>query len=132
MGGAPLSVTVEDLKAYLDEMGYTLPDSMLTCLLAKADAARACMIGAGYSVCDQDLAVIYLAAMLSVSSGARRIKSQAAPSGASRSFDYAGDQLRQLRQALAIIDQSGCTVPLQPADPNARAALFIGRPSCHR
>lgn len=127
-----MSVTVTDLKAYLDEMGYTLPDSMLTAILSKAESARACMIGAGYDEPSQDLAVTYLAAMLSVSSGARRIKSQAAPSGASRSFDYAGDQLRQLRQALAIIDPSGCTVPLQPADPNARAALFIGRPSCRR
>lgn len=120
-------ITSADLTAYLTELGYTLPPAMLDCLLAQAETARPCMAGAGYNECAQDLAVTYLAAMLSISSGARRIRSQAAPSGASRSFDYAGDQLKQLRQALAIVDPSGCTTALQPADPNGAAALFVGR-----
>lgn len=123
-------ITLTDLQEYLAELGLTLPAFMLQCLLDKAESTRACMIGAGYSECDQDLAVTYLAAMLSISSGARRIKSQGAPSGASRSFDYAQDQLRQLRQNLAILDPSGCTTALQPADPTGRAALWIGRPPC--
>lgn len=124
-----MTTTVADLTDYLTELGYTLPPKMLECLLAKAETARACMVGAGYDECTQDLAVTYLAAMLAISSGARRIKSQTAPSGASRSFDYAGDQLKQLRQALVTLDPSGCTVPLQPADPSGRAALFVGRAS---
>lgn len=124
-----MTTTVSDLTDYLTELGYTLPGKMLDCLLAKAEAARACMVGAGYDECSQDLAVTYLAAMLAISSGARRIKSQTAPSGASRSFDYAADQLRQLRQALAIVDPSGCTSALQPADPSGRAALIVGRAS---
>lgn len=124
-----MTTTVSDLTEYLTELGYTLPSKMLDCLLAKAEAARTCMVGAGYDECSQDLAVTYLAAMLAISSGARRIKSQTAPSGASRSFDYAADQLRQLRQALVIVDPRGCTSKLQPADPSGRAALIVGRAS---
>lgn len=127
-----MSVTTASLTEYLTELGYTLPAGILDCLLSKAETARACMIGAGYDECSQDLAVTYLAAMLAVSSGARRIRSQTAPSGASRSFDYAADQLRQLRQALTLVDPSNCTGALQPADPNGRAALFIGRANACR
>lgn len=123
-------ITLEEMQAYLAELGLTLPAVMLECLIDKAESALPCMIGAGYSECDQKLAMLYLVGMLSISAGARRIKSQGAPSGASRSFDYAQDQLRQLRQSLAIIDPSNCTGALQPADPTGRAALFIGRPTC--
>lgn len=125
-------ITTDDVVAYLTELGYTLPANLLTCLVAKAETARACMVGAGYDECSQDLAVTYLASMLAISSGARRIRSQTAPSGASRSFDYAADQLKQLRQILAVVDPSGCTAALQPADPSGRAALFVGRATCRR
>jgi hypothetical protein len=52
---------------------------------------------------------MYAAALMATSSGARRIKSQGAPSGASRSFDYGDDSITWLRDSLAQLDTSGCT-----------------------
>lgn len=125
-------ITTDEALAYLTELGLTLPTTIIECLIAKAETATPCMVEAGYSDCDQKLALLYLVGMLSISSGGRRIRSQGAPSGASRSFDYGSltDQMRQLRNALQIIDPAGCTGALQPSEPSGRAALFIGRPPC--
>jgi hypothetical protein len=46
---------------------------------------------------------------MATSSGARRIKSQSAPSGASRSFEYGDDGVTWLRDTLSRLDTSGCT-----------------------
>jgi hypothetical protein len=46
---------------------------------------------------------------MATSSGARRIKSQSAPSGASRSFEYGDDGVKWLRNTLSSLDTSGCT-----------------------
>lgn len=53
--------------------------------------------------------MMYAAALMSASSGARKIKSQSAPSGASRSFEYGDDSITWLRDSLAALDTSGCT-----------------------
>lgn len=120
-------ITVDEATAYLAELGLALPASVVTCLVEKANSVQACLDGAGYVACDQTLIGLYLFGMLAISSGARRIKSQGAPSGASRSFDYQ-DQLRQLRAMLGVLDTSGCTTALQPVDPNVSAGLWVATP----
>lgn len=120
-------ITTEEALAYLTELGITLPTTILECLVDKANSITPCMVGAGYSDCDQKLTLLYLTGMLAMSSGARRIKNQAAPSGASRSFDYQ-NQMRQLRNNLAIVDPSGCSSALQPAEPGPSAALWVATP----
>jgi hypothetical protein len=67
---------------------------------------------------------MYAAALMATSSGARRIKSQGAPSGASRSFDYGDDSITWLRDSLARLDTSGCTSEL-PISAGNSVGLFM-------
>lgn len=125
-------ITTEDAAAYLAELGLSVPAAVLACIVEKANSAEACMIGAGYDACDITLSLLYLTGMLAISAGGRRIKSQGAPSGASRSFEYGTitEQMRQLRASLQVLDASGCTTALQPAEPGPRAGLWIGKGGC--
>lgn len=125
-------ITVEDAAKYLAELGLAIPTVILECLVDKANSIEPCMTGAGYDECTQKLISFYLVGMLATSSGARRIKSQGAPSGASRSFEYSSlaDLYRQLQASLAVLDPSGCSNALQPAAPGPQAALFIASGGC--
>lgn len=104
---APL--TPEDVQAFLAELGYSIPSSLLTPILCRVNSIIDCLGGAGYDDCTQTLIMMYAAALMSASSGARKIKSQSAPSGASRSFEYGDDSITWLRDSLAALDTSGCT-----------------------
>ncbi len=104
---APL--TPEDVQAFLAELGYSIPSSLLTPILCRVNSIIDCLDGAGYDDCTQTLIMMYAAALMSASSGARKIKSQSAPSGASRSFEYGDDSITWLRDSLAALDISGCT-----------------------
>ena len=83
-----------------------------------------CLDGAGYDDCSAKLILMYAAALMATSSGARRIKSQGAPSGASRSFDYGDDGITWLRDSLAKLDTSGCTSEL-PISAGNSVGLFM-------
>lgn len=104
---APL--TPENVQAFLAELGYSIPSSLLTPILCRVNSIIDCLDGAGYDDCTQTLIMMYAAALMSASSGARKIKSQSAPSGASRSFEYGDDSITWLRDSLAALDTSGCT-----------------------
>jgi hypothetical protein len=102
-------ITAADVKAFLAELGYSIPDALLTPILCRVNSIIECMDGAGYDDCTQQLILLYAAALMSASSGARRIKSQGAPNGASRSFDYGDGSIAWLRDSLSSLDTNGCT-----------------------
>ncbi|MFP2273208.1 hypothetical protein ACLEXX_01895 [Enterobacter ludwigii] len=102
-------ITAADVQAYLSELGYTIPMALLDPILCAVNKIIPCLNGAGYDDCTAKLILMYAAALMATSSGARRIKSQGAPSGASRSFDYSDDSISWLRDSLSRLDTSGCT-----------------------
>jgi hypothetical protein len=102
-------ITAADVKAFLAELGYSIPDALLNPILCRVNSIIECMDGAGYDACTQQLILLYAAALMSASSGARKIKSQSAPSGASRSFEYGDDAVTWLRNSLLTLDTNGCT-----------------------
>ena len=102
-------VTADDVKGFLSELGYAIPDALLNPILCVVNKIIPCLDGAGYDECSSKLILMYAAALMATSSGARRIKSQGAPSGASRSFEYGDDSITWLRNSLAQLDTSGCT-----------------------
>ena len=110
-------ITAADVQAFLGELGYAIPASLLDPILCVVNKIIPCLDGAGYDECTAKLILMYAAALMATSSGARRIKSQGAPSGASRSFDYGDDGITWLRDSLAKLDTSGCTseLPIAPA-----------------
>lgn len=116
--------TPADVKSLLTELGYTIPDALLTPILCSVNKIDECMDSAGYDDCTQTLIKLYATALMSVSSGARRIKSQSAPSGASQSFDYGEDSTRWLRDSLSALDKAGCTASL-PISAGANVGFFM-------
>lgn len=117
-------ITPADVQQFLSELGYAIPGSLLDPILCLVNKIIPCLEGAGYDDCTSKLILMYAAALMATSSGARRIKSQGAPSGASRSFDYGEDSTVWLRDSLAQLDTSGCTGEL-PISAGNSVGLFM-------
>lgn len=117
-------ITAADVQAFLGELGYSIPGALLDPILCVVNKIIPCLDGAGYDECTAKLILMYAAALMATSSGARRIKSQGAPSGASRSFEYGDDSITWLRDSLARLDTSGCTSDL-PISAGNSVGLFM-------
>ncbi|NKG32490.1 hypothetical protein FVB43_20880 [Erwinia rhapontici] len=122
-------ITPADVKSLLTELGYTIPDALLTPILCSVNKIDDCLDGAGYDECTQTLIKLYAASLMSASSGARRIKSQGAPSGASRSFEYGEDSTTWLRNSLSTLDTSGCASGL-PISAGSSIGFFMVAGGC--
>lgn len=69
-------ITAADVQAFLGELGYAIPSSLLDPILCVVNKIIPCLDGAGYDDCTAKLILMYAAALMATSSGARRIKSQ--------------------------------------------------------
>ncbi|CAI0728081.1 DUF7370 family protein [Serratia entomophila] len=118
-------ITNEQVKAFLAELGYAIPDAVLTPILCRVNGIDECLDGAGYDDCTKELIKLYAVALMSASSGARKLKSQSAPSGASRSFEYGEDAISWLRTSLSQLDASGCTGSLPISAGNSVGFFFV-------
>ncbi|EEJ5117658.1 hypothetical protein CG651_001199 [Salmonella enterica] len=105
-------ITADQVNAFLAELGYSIPTALLDPILCRVNSITDCLTANGYDACTQTLILMYAAALMCASSGARRITSQGAPNGASRSFDYGEDALTWLRESLNSLDTAGCTASL--------------------
>lgn len=122
-------ITAADIQNFLGELGYSIPESLLAPILCMVNKIIPCLEGAGHDECTTKLILMYAAALMATSSGARRIKSQGAPSGASRSFDYGEDSTTWLRNSLSALDTSGCTSGL-PISAGASVGFFMVAGGC--
>lgn len=123
-------ITADDVKAFLGELGYTIPTALLTPILCRVNKIIPCLDGAAYDDCTAQLIMMYAAALMSASSGARRIKSQGGASGASRSFDYGEDGVAWLRESLTQLDTSGCTSELPISAGNSVGFFMVVGGAC--
>lgn len=118
-------ITSAQAQQYLDQsLGVSVPSALLNAALDKVGAAEPAMIDAGYSEADQTLIQFLAVAIIASAGGARQISSQAAPSGASRSFKYAANALTQMRRTLAALDTAGTVTDLVGPDP-ATGTMFM-------
>ncbi len=69
-------ITAADVQALLGELGYSIPGALLDPILCVVNKIIPCLDGAGYDDCTSKLILMYAAALMATSSGARRIKSQ--------------------------------------------------------
>lgn len=104
-----VTITAEEIKSLLEQMGLSIPDFLLNALIAQANATDECMDGAGYDESTQLLIKTYAIALMANSAGARRVKSQSAPSGASQSYEYGITSLTDISNLLRALDPNGCT-----------------------
>lgn len=114
-----------EAREYLAQLGLTVPDFILTALMAQVGSISTCL--AQYPAETQTLIQSYLTGLLAISAGGRRVTSQGAPSGASQSYSYGTitEQMRQLKASLRILDTEGCTKGLIPAEPGPNAAMYV-------
>lgn len=117
-----VQITAAQVKQQLSALGYAIPDFMIDAYLCKLDGISQCLEAASYDDCDLMLIQVYAVTLMAVTAFSQRIKSQSAPSGASRSFDYSGD-IKTMRNTLAALDTTGCTAGL-PIDVGSSVGFF--------
>lgn len=121
-------MTPTEATTYLSQLGLSIPEPMLSLLIAKSQEANTCLEENGVSETDRTLISYYLLALFGVSGGYRVVTSQSAPSGASQSYKYGDNNLaqyRSLRNSLRALDPFGCTAGLIPAEPGANAYFTV-------
>ncbi|CAM7912019.1 DUF7370 family protein [Morganella morganii] len=102
-----MQITLDDVKPMIAELGFALPDSVLSLLLSQVNAKSGCL-EANYDETTQKLLLIYTVVRLASLSGARKISSQSAPNGASRSFAYDSAGTDYLLNQIRAWDSAGC------------------------
>lgn len=118
-------ISTAQAQAYLDQaLGIQLPDFLVRKAVEKVEPAEAAMLAAGYSDADQVLVQCMAVALIAAAGSPRRVNSQGAPSGASRSFKYRDTDLTALRRSLAALDTANTTTGLIGPDPSAGTLLL--------
>lgn len=119
-------ITAEQAAEYLDaSLGVTLPDFIVQAAVDEVAALESAMVDAGYSATRLAMVQSMAVAILAAAGDPRRIASQGAPSGASRSFQNGGKALTALRRSLAAQDSAGITAALVGPDPAAGTMLMV-------
>lgn len=118
-------ITVTQASQYLDQaLGVGVPEFIVEAAVTKVATAEAAMDEAGYSEADKTLVQSMAVAIVATAGAPRRIQSQGAPSGASRSFKNFDDSLSALRRSLYSLDTAGTVTDLVGTDP-AGAIIFM-------
>jgi len=117
-------ITSTQATQYLDQaLGVGVPSFLVDAAVAKVATAEAAM--AVYGAHDQILIQCMAVAIIAASGAPRRVRSQGAASGASRSFDYSDKDLSALRRSLAALDTAGTVSALVGPDPAAATLFFV-------
>ena len=119
-------ISAAQATQYLDQaLGVGMPAFLVSAAVEKVESAEAAMIDAGYSDADQTLIQCMAVALVAAGGDPRRISSQGAASGASRSFKYRDSDLTALRRSLAALDTAGTVAQIVGPDPSAQAMLMV-------
>ena len=118
-------ITSAQAAAYLDQaLGIVLPGFLVDAAVADVAVAEAAMVTAGYSASTQIRVQSMAVAIVAAAGDPRRLNSQAAPSGASRSFKNSDKALSALRRSLAALDTAGTVTDIVGPDPSV-GSLFL-------
>jgi hypothetical protein len=119
-------LTLAQATAYLDEtLGITVPSFVLQAAVDDVGAREPAMLAAGYSAATTVRIQAMAVALLAGADFARRIQSQGAPSGASRSFKNRDTALADLRRSLSALDTAGTVADLVGPDPTSGTLLLV-------
>ena len=113
-----VTITLNDVKPMIEQMGFTVPDAILTMLLTEANTASECMESNGYSDNLQELLLTYAVCRLASLNGAQKLTARRSPSGASQSFTYDSSGTVGLYDQIIAWDKSNCLgfLPLSGSD----------------
>lgn len=119
-------ITSAQATEYLDKaLGVSVPSFIVDAAVAKVGAVEASLVSAGYSSTDQLLIQCMAVAIIAAAGAPRRIQSQGAPSGASRSFKNEDGALSALRRSLAALDTAGIMADVVGPDPSMGSLLMV-------
>jgi len=106
-------VTLDQVKQFLDSSyGVSIPDFILQAAIDSVASVQPCLDGAGYTPSNMLFIQLYAVAIIASAADPRKIKSQGAPNGASRSFEYGKKGIDAMRVKLRELDTSGCTTTI--------------------
>jgi len=118
-------VSQGEVKQYMDyALGITLPEFIVQAAMDKFETVETALDDAGYSDADKTLMAAMAITIIACAGAPRRIQSQGAPSGASRSFKNIDNALSALRRSLLGLDTAGVLTDLIGPDP-AMATVFM-------
>lgn len=119
-------ITAEQAAEYLDaSLGVSLPSFVVQAAVDEVAALEAAMVSAGYSATRRTLVQCMAVAILAAAGDPRRIASQGAPSGASRSFKYSDKSIIALRRSLAAQDTAGITTGIVGPDTSGGTMMMV-------
>lgn len=98
-------INKSDVKSFIDELGFSIPDSVLELLIQQVSLHETCLLQ--YGEATAKLLAIYSIARLASLSGARKIASQSSQSG-SRSFNYDSSGTDHLLTQIRVWDKNNC------------------------
>lgn len=119
-------ITSSQATQYLDQMlGVGAPGFLVDAAIADVATYETALQAAGYTASAITRIECITVALLVAAGDPRRIGSQGAPSGASRSFRYTANDLSKLRRSLAALDTSGIVADLIGPDPANSGFLMV-------
>lgn len=119
-------ITSAQAQQYLDQaLGVGVPSFIVDAAVSEVATAEQAMVDAGYSASVQVLVQSMAVALVAAAGSPRRIASQGAPSGASRSFKNDDKALSALRRSLAALDTAGTVTDIVGPDPAAGAMFMV-------
>ena len=98
-------INKSQIKSFIDELGFSIPDSMLELLIQQVSKHETCLLQ--YGEVTAKLLALYSVARLASMSGARKIASQGSQSG-SRSFNYDSSGTDHLLTQIRVWDKNNC------------------------
>ena len=98
-------INKSEVKLFIDELGFSIPDSVLELLIQQVSKHETCLLQ--YGEATAKLLAIYSIARLASLSGARKIASQSSQSG-SRSFNYDSSGTDHLLTQIRVWDKNNC------------------------
>lgn len=119
-------ITTAQATAYIEQtLGASLPSFLISAAVDDVEAVEPAMVAAGYSEATQVLVQCMAVALIACAGSPRRLNSQAATSGASRSFKYRDQDLTALRHSLAAKDTAGTVAALVGPDPSTQTLFLV-------
>jgi hypothetical protein len=119
-------LTLSQAAEYLDQtLGITVPSFVVQAAVDDVALLEAAMVTAGYTSATIVRIQAMAVAIVAGADSARRIQSQGAPSGASRSFKNADDAITAMRRTLSGLDTAGITAGVVGPDPSTSTLLMV-------
>ncbi len=119
-------ITSTQAAQYLDQaLGVSVPDFVILVAMERVEAVEPAMFEAGYSEATMTLIQCMAVAIIACAGSPRRIQSQGAASGASRSFKYADGDMSALRRSLVGLDAAATVTDVIGPDPSAQSLFMV-------